>query len=268
MTVRTSVAARRRRFKKVLMWILLVFATLWALATTLLRHPSPLFAYRVQYGALSLYSDRAFDPAAGRAVLALAQAKLRRSGFDTPEQTHAIYICNARWRQRLFFTYAYGVGGINYYPASSNVFLRDASIERNRLIGPDGRELPGDRSLDYFIAHEAAHTLTGRALGWIDFHRLPRWKREGYADYVGKGGAPDFAEAQSALRADAASMDWHRSGSYARYHLMVAYLLDRKGWDERRVLNETVDEQALTEDLLRAAAPSMVDGPASSPRGE
>jgi len=222
----------------------------------LVRHPAVLFAYQVRHDGLILHSDRPLNADAAHAVLALAQAKLRASEFHVEGQAHAIYLCNSDWRQRLFFSYAYGVGGINYYPGASNVFLRNASVERNRLIGPDGQDVMGARTLDYFIAHEVAHTLSGQALGWWRFHRLPRWKREGYADYVGYGGSPDLAAAREALRNGDARMDWSRSRSYDRYHLMASYLIDRKGWTASRLLEEPVDASALVAELSGQAEAS------------
>ncbi|MCD0254771.1 hypothetical protein JWH16_13330 [Xanthomonas campestris pv. campestris] len=220
-----------------------------AAGVCLVRHPSVLFAYQVSHDELTLHSDQPLDADATHAVLALAQDKLRTSEFYVEGQTHAIYLCNSDWRQRLFFSYAYGVGGINYYPGANNIFLRNASVEHNRLIGPDGRNVTGARTLDYFIAHEVAHTLSGQALGWWRFHRLPRWKREGYADYVGYGGPPDFVAARKALRDGDARMDWNRSQSYDRYHLMVSYLIDTKGWTALRMFEEQVDESDLVAEL-------------------
>jgi hypothetical protein len=74
------------------------------------------------------------------------------------------------------------------------VFLRDALIEDNRLISPRGIPVLGDWTLDYFIAHEVTHQLTGDAIGPVRYYRLPQWVREGYADYVGKGNSFDSDE--------------------------------------------------------------------------
>jgi hypothetical protein len=157
--------------------------------------------------------------------------------YSLSEQ-HDIYICNSRWRQMVFFGPDYGVGGIAPYPRSPNVFLRDAMIDENRLIGPRGNPVPGDRTLDYFIAHEITHQLTGHAVGPVRYFRMPQWVREGYADYVGKGAAFHYEEARRAFLADVPEMDWKKSGLYWRYNLLVAYLLDRRGWSVQRLLED------------------------------
>ena len=33
------------------------------------------------------------------------------------------------------------------------------------------------------IAHELIHNLTQNRIGWSTYRRLPRWEREGYAEY-------------------------------------------------------------------------------------
>jgi len=90
-----------------------------------------------------------------------------------------IYICQSDWRQRLFFNLSYGVGGVALVPVTSNVFIRNSSIEENRVIGNSGAKVPCDRTLDYFIAHEIAHVLTWRKTGTIGYFLLPAWVREG-----------------------------------------------------------------------------------------
>jgi hypothetical protein len=105
-------------------------------------------------------------------------------------------------------------------------------------MSPSGKPVPGTRTLDYFIAHEITHELTGRTVGAWRFYRMPQWIREGYADYVGKGAAFDYAEARRAFLAGVPEMDWKRSGLYWRFNLLVAYLLDRKHWTVDRLLRE------------------------------
>ena len=221
----------------------------------LLSIPQPFFHAQVSAKNLALYSDQPFAAAAGQQVLDLAEAKLKTSPLFSSEQKHLVFICNARWRQRLFFTYVYGVGGVNYYPLTTNVFLRDSIIEDNCLIGPSGNRIQGDRTLDYYITHEITHTLTGQAVGGVAYHRLPQWKREGYADYVGKGASFNYEEARRAFLANDPKMDYAKSGLYWRFHLLVAHLLDKQHWSVQRLLTEPIDQQVV-EDTVRAENPS------------
>ncbi len=240
--------------KKLLLKIGAAMVAIVALLLVLLNVPQPFFHASVSAKNLTMYSDKSFAPEAGQQVLQLVEAKLTKSPLYSAEQKHLVFICNARWRQRLFFTYVYGVGGVNYYPFTTNVFLRDSIIEENCLIGPGGNRVPGERTLDYFIAHEITHTLTGQAVGGLNYHRLPQWKREGYADYVGKGAAFNYDEAKRAFLADDPKMDWAKSGLYWRFHLSVAHLLEKQHWSVQRVLEDPI-EQSAVEAMIRAEKP-------------
>ena len=213
--------------------------------SALLCVPDPLFAHTVRANNLILHSDRPLPATAARHVLQLVEAKLTESPLYSPRQDHAIFICNSRWRQILFFNKAYGVGGVAPYPISGNVFLRDANIQEDWLISPLGTPVQGDRTLDYFIAHEITHQLTGQALGPLRYYELPQWVREGYADYVGKGRSFHYEEARRAFIAGGPEMDWQKSGLYVRFHLLVAHLLDRSHWTVTRLLHDPPQQEAV-----------------------
>jgi hypothetical protein len=203
----------------------------------LLCAPQGLFPFAVSAGGLTMYSDRPIPEASGKQVLELAVRKLARSPLYSVGDVRDVYVCNSRWRQLLFFNRDYGVGGVAPYPVTPNVFLRDARIEDNRLVSRQGIPVAGDRSLDYYVAHELTHQLTGRMLGPLRYWQLPQWVREGYADYVGKGDSFNYFEAKRAFLDGTLEMDPKRSGLYRRFHLLVAYLLDHQKWSVERLLN-------------------------------
>jgi hypothetical protein len=230
--------------------IALSTAALLAAYAVLLCAPQPLFLFSVRAANLTLYSDRPIPEDAGRHVLELAERKLAGSSIYSGRPQN-VFLCNSRWRQMLLFNKNYGVGGVAFYPVSANVFLRDARVEDNRLTSPRGIAVPGDRTLDYFVAHEITHQLTGRALGAVRFYRLPQWVREGYADYVGKGSSFDYDKARRAFLAGAPEMDWKNSGLYGRFHLLVAHLLDHRHWSVQQLL-ENPPPQAEVEAAVSA----------------
>ena len=231
----------QRVLLKIALGCFVAIVLLWGL----LSFPKAFFHTSARANNLALYSDQPFASERGKQVMEKAVAKLSTSPLYSAQQDHTVFICNARWRQRLFFTYVYGVGGVNYYPFTTNVFLRDSIIEENCLIGPSGQRVPGERTLDYFIAHEITHTLTGQAVGGVAYHRLPQWVREGYADYVGKGAAFNYDEAWRALLAGDPKMDYAKSGLYWRFNLLVAHLLDKQHWSVQRLLTEALEQQVI-----------------------
>ena len=112
--------------------------------------------------------------------------------------------------------------------------------------------MPGERTLTYFLAHEIAHVLIARELGAVAFLRLPAWKNEGYADLLAKGSDFDYERTREQLRHGDRDLDPNRSGLYLRYHLLVAYLLERRGLGVRDVLRDGFDPVRLEEEILAA----------------
>ena len=230
----------------------LVPVFLAGLVAVALANPEPFFAYHTLRGRLSLYSDRPFDTAKAQGILAKIEARLKTSPLDDGAPA-AIFVSNADWRQRLFMNLAYGAGGVNFYPLTRNVFLRDAKIEADQLIRPDGTPAEAPRSFTYFAGHEIGHSLTGARLGAAHLWnwRLPQWIREGMADYVGLGGAVDIDALYRQYRAGDPMMDYAKSGQYRRFRLLVAFFLQRKHWSVDRLLQSGLP-QADAEAMLNA----------------
>jgi hypothetical protein len=185
-------------------------------------------------------------------IAAEARTRLSASPYYRTGDTYDVFLCDTPGLFTLFTLWDHGVGGGSQVYFSGHVFLRPAHIERDRLVGPSGKEADGDRTLAYFIAHELTHTATARGLGRWGYFRLARWQQEGYADYVAKGGRDgtfDFDATLRDFRAGTRELDPALSGLYLRYHLLVAYLLDRIGMTPAALLSgpraQTVVERAL-----------------------
>ncbi len=242
-----------KRIARVALFTFFGILGLFVLYLVLLCHPGLFFRYTLNQGALTLYSDEPIPTSAAR-VLEDTEDRLARSPLfrDRTSPHIRIYLCNRRWRFILFANIRYRVGGLAYPPLSRNIFVRGAHIDANRLIGPSGNEVPGERTLSYYFAHEAIHTLVFDELGAVAHWRLPPWKNEGYADYIAKGTDFDYQHAVAQLRRGDREMDPRRSGLYLRYHLLVAYLLDHKGIHVHELFSQEFDPVRLVEEILRA----------------
>lgn len=114
-----------------------------------------------------------------------AQKRLLKSKIYDTKHTYKIFICNNLNTFRFFSSYEFKQAGAVSFPhLCTNSFMRKSNIENNRLIGPNGYEVRGKRTLAYFIAHEVTHTIVGRKIGGIAYLRLPKWIREGYSEYI------------------------------------------------------------------------------------
>jgi hypothetical protein len=246
-----------RRFdgKKVLKTVVFSIAGLlsvFALYLFLLCHPGLFFRHSLRRGGITLYSDEPIPSHSAEQVLKGVEQRLAGSPLFHPRSTDDIraYICNQRWRFILFANVRSHVGGLTYPPLSNNIFLRAADLDADRLIGPSGKAVPGERTLTYFVAHEIMHTLLADELGAVAYWRLPDWKNEGYADHVAKGSSFQFGHALGQLRRGDREMDPQKSGLYLRYNLLVTYILDQKGISVHELLNREFDPASLDAEML------------------
>lgn len=207
----------------------------WAL----LACPDLLFTYFTQRGRLELFSDQPFDSARAQALLADVDARLAKSPLNDANR-HRIFICNSDWRQRLLFNRAYGAGGVNFYPLTRNVFIRNADVDTGTVYGASGKPTERPRTLAYFAAHEIGHTLTAEYLGVARLWnwRLPVWIREGTADYIGLAGDVDPNALETRYRAHDPDFD-PKSGRYDLYRMEVSNLVARKRVSLKQLLIET-----------------------------
>ena len=218
----------------------------------LLCHPGLFFSHAFTRGGITVYSDEPIPTDAAGRILEEVERRLARSPLAEPQRLRdmRIYICNRRWRFVLFANYRHRVAGLAYAPLTDNVFLRAARFDANRLIGPSGREVPGERTLAYYLAHELMHVLVARELGIVEHWRLPAWKNEGYADLIAKGGDFHFERVRDQFRKGDRELDPKRSGLYLRYHLLVAYLLQHRGMGVRDLLKGEFDSARLEREIL------------------
>jgi hypothetical protein len=228
--------------KKTLRRSLLTLVVASAAYLLLLIYPQPLFAYELRHAEITVHSTAPI-PDAMRTTLDRVRARLDRSPVGARAKDVHVFVCQSRWVFALFARQKYQVGGIAHAYIGQHVFLRQSDLANDRLIGPSGQPVPPDRPLSYFIAHELMHIANMRALGPWQYTRLPRWVDDGYADYVARD--IDLQATLEKLKAGAHELEPQLSGLYLRWHLRVAYLLDKKGIAIDELLRNTPDEAAV-----------------------
>jgi len=216
-----------------------------------LVHPHPLFAYELRHAGIVVHATHPI-PEAMRTTLDRARARLDRTPLADRAHVEEVFMCDSRWLFALFARTNYRVGGIADVFVGQHVFLRESDMEHDRLISPGGQPVSSDRPLSYFIAHELMHVAHGRRLGRLGYARLPQWVDDGHADYVARD--IDLAQALRAFKAGAAPLDPARSGLYLRFHLMVAYVLEKEGVTSAVLLEHPSTRDAVERKLAALAA--------------
>jgi hypothetical protein len=224
----------------------------------LVSHPQPLFAYSQARANVTVHSFSPIPPTMGP-ILDEALRRVSSSPLWDPALSHHVFLCDRFYP--LFAFPAWRSGGVTQVYFTGNIFLRQVDIEHGTLIGRNGRPAEHDRPLAYYVAHEIAHHLTVAHTGRVGFRRLRPWQREGYADYLAKGGRLDLPSAVAALRRGAREMDPQASGLYDRYRLLVAYELDNRHLPLDALLLGPIERQPIEQELL-SLSPAPAGGPA------
>jgi hypothetical protein len=217
-----------------------------------LSYPQPAFTDHVAYRQFDVWSDRPIEDAI-TSVLDDATRRMKTSELYTSHQRFRLFFCNSTWRLALYGLFQTKAGGLVYSWLTTNIYIRESSIAENRIVSPHiGPMADAERRpLSYVIVHEPTHVMQSRAFGRFFDRRCPTWLDEGYADYVGKGGDFDFDENVTLLRAGSPALDFARSRLCRRYHLEVAWLLDKQGMSIRPVYANPPREADLLDALTR-----------------
>src|SRR5262249_61824354 len=88
-----------------------------------LMHPQPAFAYHVQSGRLSLFSDKPFDTERSKALLAEVDRRLRLASLDHGGGEHRIFVANLYLHPRRVVLWDFGACRRHHFSPTRHVFL-------------------------------------------------------------------------------------------------------------------------------------------------
>ncbi|GAB4145661.1 MAG: hypothetical protein OHK0017_05500 [Patescibacteria group bacterium] len=189
-----------------------------------LSFPQPFFKYSSTRGTITVRSDREFNLQKMDQILSGVESKLKKSPLYKSETQHLVIIIQTPWIWNYFAAQAPQVGGINYTYFNHAIYLRQGDVDNNRLIGPSGNPVPGERTLEYFITHEITHTLEYQSMPLGQYPVSTNWMLEGYADYI----AHDSKTYEQALDKYLNTPETTGAKYYTRVRTMTAYLLEKE----------------------------------------
>ncbi len=145
----------------------------------LLAFPEPLFSHSLTSSGITFYS-RTPLPARAETLALAVREKISRAALNDPSVRHRVFIVNSPVLWAL-------LNGPYRRAIARNVEIRNSILVPTLdwtsldIVHFDGRRAPAVG----ILAHEITHTLVQRRIGLLAVWRLPWWKREGYAEYVG-----------------------------------------------------------------------------------
>lgn len=162
-------------------WIAVLVTAALASPVALLYCPWMLgFPFRTQIRDTTVYSEQPITLTVER-QLARADALVAASEFGNTPLRRNLYLTEGDWRWQLLALQSSRAFG--FRRAFSNSIVLNATD--NAVGTVSNRRSPGgQRSIAGVVAHETTHLATARRYGEVQFWTFPKWKREGYADYV------------------------------------------------------------------------------------
>jgi len=181
----------RRRVRKS---IIIALVTLGAGLASAVYTPQVLaFPYKAQFGETIVRSERPLPADFGKTIAA-ADALVAKSALYRGPVLRRIFLTDGGWRWRLMALQLDGTVAFTR-PLGNLIVVSDADpvadSARNHI------RFPGIRTLHDTIAHETTHILLNDHFGVMQAAQFPRWKVEGYADYI--AGTSSLSDARAAL---------------------------------------------------------------------
>lgn len=214
---------------------------------SILIYPNLLFANHYDYKNYEIYSDNPI-PENIENVLDDAINRIEFSELYDPNENFRLYLCNDNWRF-YFFTRNNNAGGVVNFIISGNIFIRENDVANNEIIPPKSwRNSLVDRPLSYFISHETIHSLQRKYDRFLIL-TTPVEIIEGYAEYIAKRKTNNLDALISDYRANSSTMN-PKNGLYDKYNLYVHYLIEKKGYNFERIINEQPDIEKTLSELI------------------
>lgn len=187
-------------------------------------YPQPFFSNRVTFNNISVYSDEQIPKDTMIKLIQNVERNVKKSILYKDNVKQNIFITNSPIRSAYFFLINNRAGGLNFVLFNHSVFLRKSDVQNNRLYGPSGKPSGGDRTLDYYMAHEMTHTLEFFAMPWYTYPINTNWTLEGYSEYIAHG-SPSY---ETTLRRYYTMNENEGAKNYTKMRLAVSYLLEKE----------------------------------------
>lgn len=207
--------ARRSRAYKSANYLLIGVLALYAL---LLIFPQILFANQISHKNFNVYSRQPLNEDMIR-VLEGAVEKLARSPIYNKELSENLIMADNFGLYKFLTLDSSSFGST--IPVLGHSRINKSDIENDLVFRSNG--LPNQRSLTGVVAHETMHNQIQAFLGVAKYYSLPKWKDEGYCEYIAGETTLSFEEGVRLWQVNPGDPSKYE---YFKYHQMVKYLLD------------------------------------------
>jgi len=233
--------------------IILTIIILLAIYILTICFPQPFFKNKIEIGNITIYSDEEISLEINE-IVKTAENRIKKSVIYKENIKPKIFIANDYWRWKYFTNTHYKVGALAYV-GIDNIFFRKVDIKTNRLYGNSGKVAAGDRTLDYFMAHEITHLLEFKARPWYKYSIKENWIQEGYCEHIGH----DSQNYETSLKYYLEVPENIGAKRYTRLRTMVIYLLEKEKINITDIWDNTNDYDAILKLAIPDNNPNIVD---------
>lgn len=253
-----------RRIATAALWTATLILFLLAIGIGLLAFPQVLLSRTATSGTVVIHSDAGSDADLLK-LAANVEHRLRGSRFYDSLRTDEVFYIQNPDLYSIFTTLALMPEEPQGFAIS---FVGNSFVSRTRVaaLGERTGRLPkysiwaGDPA--HTIAHEIGHLYVTDRIGRTRWLRLPRWKQEGFPEYIANIGlACEDSSATLPLRIDVLhdQSNWtsgalHGQPGWDRIHyeagLLVEFLLDIRGLSMDEILADSVTRDGALADMM------------------
>jgi hypothetical protein len=165
----------------------------WAFGALFLLLASPLmapqllaFAYHTKSGNSEVWSEKPINQAALDRVMARAEALVSASPIARDREPRRIFLTDGSWRWLWLANVHRGTFALTRF-GGQNLIINRANLPADRIV--NDRPVGGSRQLSSVIAHEVTHGVLLHHFGALEMLGQPRWRVEGYCDYIAQESA-------------------------------------------------------------------------------
>lgn len=255
----------KKIFKRILQISLLTFITAILTIATIVLFPQHLFANKLVYKNFIVYSNEKIENDI-KIVLDNAMNLVKQSEIYDSNYKYNIILCYNSFYNKLD-SKLFGEGP-TARSRINDVIIKVRIEPKNNLAFPTFHNAC-EENLTCLLAHEMTHCLQVNKYGIIKFNpfKYPElWKLEGYPEYVArkaelsKKGYSLTSEIERYVNLKSKAKDiWISAADdsgcevpnyYYRGFLMIEYLMDIKHFSYSKILNDTVSENSVYQEMI------------------
>ena len=248
--------ARERRYRKWILWIVFCLILFMAGYVGLLANPHLLMRDQHSIGNLTFYSDQSI-PAELVDLANCVYGQLVSTEIFDEHHKSEVYLCQEQSLYLLFSRMCFVPASVPAYNLSLlNVSF--VSLPRLHQIQANGIGLPKysvfEGNVCHGITHELIHDFMVEKIGYVRNRNLPRWKREGYAEYHAslsrlQSDNKEYLRDRIRIIQEANGLSDHVV-EYFSWRTVAEYLFEVKAYSLEEFLDDTVAYESALRDML------------------